>query len=126
MTPLTNYERHFLVLCADDYTGLEQALWDVEKAFPHDSPAIHREKTLKLIREMLEKGYIEAGDYPESGERWIPWSLSIDQIMKKINGEWDKLGKERADLIDVVSFIGTIEGNLVLEEGRPRNELSNP
>ncbi|MDI3467380.1 MAG: hypothetical protein OJF50_006201 [Nitrospira sp.] len=126
MAKLTALQRHFLTFCADDYTGLESALRKVEKAHADASPMEQRARTLELIREMLGRGYIQAGDLPGAGESWTPWPLSTDEIIARVATEWEKLGKERSDLIDIVWFVSTTEGDRILAEDQERNVLKEP
>lgn len=123
MTTLNLLERSFLIFCADDYTGVDFVLRDVELTYPLASPGEHRIRTLELIKKMLELGYVQAGHYPEPGGNWAAWDLTIEETIRKISLEWDKFGKERKNLIDIVWFVSTVEGDRALERAKPRNEL---
>ncbi|WP_447976869.1 hypothetical protein [Candidatus Nitrospira bockiana] len=124
MEALTPLQRSFLLLCTDDYTGLENALRDVQEAYPSADSTQARALTLKLIKELLQAGYIQAGDLPGVGEQWKPWALNVDEIVERIDREWEKLGKEREDLVDIVWFVSTVEGDRALAEDKDRNVLN--
>jgi hypothetical protein len=98
MDELTSMQRDFLLFCQDDYTGVDFALSCVEGAYPSIEKQEARALTLKLIRELLDAGYIQAGDLPGGGERWKPLSLSVGETLDRIEKEWDKLGNERDHL----------------------------
>lgn len=123
MDGLTPLQRDFLFFCADDYTGVDCALSCVEEAYPLIEEQGARALTLKLIRELLDVGYIQAGDLPGREERWKPWSLNAGEIISRIEQEWNKLGDERDHLVDIVWFLSTTEGERALAEGIERNVL---
>lgn len=123
MDELTPLQRDFLLFCADDYTGVDCALSCVEEASPLIEQQDARALTLTLIRELLDVGYIQAGDLPGRGEQWKPLSLNAGEILDRIEKEWDKLGNERDHLVDIVWFLSTTEGERALAEGIERNVL---
>ena len=123
MDELTPLQRDFLLFCQDDYTGVDFALGCVGGAYPAIAKQEARALTLKLIRELLDAGYIQAGDLPGVGERWNPWSLSMGEILDRIEKEWDKLGNERDHLVDIVWFLSTTAGEGALADGIERNVL---
>ena len=123
MDELTSMQRDFLLFCQDDYTGVDFALSCVEGAYPSIEKQEARALTLKLIRELLDAGYIQAGDLPGGGERWKPLSLSVGETLDRIEKEWDKLGNERNHLVDIVWFLSTTEGERALADGIERNVL---
>ena len=106
MTTWNEIKESLLKECEDD----EAALWFILEEL-RDRPGLNdeveiRRATLQMVRELLETGEVVAGMYapPDSGlPAWqiVGWPGSIDDILARIEEEWDKLGRE-PNLGDIV------------------------
>ncbi len=89
--------------CIVDHLGLWFILGRVKMLFPESTPADHRRLTLDVIRAILDEGNIKAGFPAPGGRAFIPWNLSKDEIMARINIAWDMLEREPT-IGDIVWF----------------------
>lgn len=124
MPNMTALHRLGLLSCADDYTGLWEFLRDVQRAYPGADDRAVKDRTLGVIRDLLEAGYIVAGDLKD-GIGVVPWPQPTDEVLQRIKSEWDALGRE-PNIWEIVWFTSTIEGERALAEGKERNELKDP
>lgn len=122
MAQLSPLERNILLSCNDDYTGLWEAIRDAEDAHAQATPEDVQRITLEAIAGLLEKGLILAGFPRRGGVGFDAWDLPNDQIIKRIEHDWNALGQEPT-IGDVVWFVSTIEGDRLLAEGKPRITL---
>ncbi len=58
-----------------------------------------RELSLRLIREVLERGWMRIGDLTKDGFR--AWALSMPEAMERIQREWDSLEQGMPSLGDI-------------------------
>lgn len=77
-------------MCVDDYTELWYVIRLVYPSFSSENPIPDWviNKTLELIHQMLESGYIEAGILRES---FSPLKISLDETISYIKSMWNKL-----------------------------------
>ena len=123
MTPL---HKNFLVACADDWSGPWLLAGDVREADPSADDKTVKIRTLKIIRDLLSARYIRAGDLVDfKNDKFIPWDLTVDQIIGRIRQEWDALRRDPKPW-EIVWFSSTLEGDRALAEGQERNVLKEP
>jgi len=99
LQPLEQLKEHLLAQCHDDEVGLWFIIKGVRRDLHVEDPDEVRRLTLKLVRDLLARGDVVAGYYPPVGSgipagRIVPWTGTIDEILARINKEWDELGRE--------------------------------
>jgi len=107
--------KEILKLCADDDTGL----WLIIKRVAEDAYSIVsvpdwvRQKTMEVIRDLLENELIVAGN--PNGPKFQPLFSSVPETMTYIEQEWAKLGKT-PNIGDVCWFRATPPGEQLASE----------
>lgn len=80
--------------CREDHIGL----WRIVNAVRFDlgsaDPAQTRTLALGLVRSLLQERGIQVGWPAPDGRHFIPWNLTPDQAMRRIESEWTTLGRE--------------------------------
>jgi hypothetical protein len=104
MLNIKKIEIDFLNECAEDYVGL----WSLIKLAKNYFHTILDLKLKRIILDLIYRNLIdeqiEAGEIPKDKEfQFLKWDMSPEDIIKRIEKEWDKLEKE-PDLGDVVWF----------------------
>jgi hypothetical protein len=79
--------------CRVDHVGL----WEVINAARYDlgasTPAETQATALQLVRSLLDRGmYI--GFPAADGKGFVPWDVSADGAVRRIEQEWSALGRE--------------------------------
>lgn len=90
-----------------DIVGLWALLWEVRQVMPSSSTEEVKTSTLEIIHEGLREGHIVAGQFMDRDEdtvAFLPWKLSVDEIVQRIDREWATLGREPT-LGEVVWFV---------------------
>jgi hypothetical protein len=120
MTPL---HKNFLVACADDWCGPWLLVSDIRATDPLADDKTVKVRTLGILRDLLAAKYIRAGDLVDfKSDKFIPWDLAVDQVVDRIQREWDAL-KRDPNPWEIVWFDSTVEGDRALAEGEERNVL---
>jgi hypothetical protein len=99
MKQLQAIKEHLLAECWDDEVGLWYIVDHVYDDLGVEDSAEVRRMTMQLVRELLETGKIIAGWYAPRDSGLPPWRIvgwpgSIDDILARIEVEWDKLGRD--------------------------------
>ena len=103
MIDLKRLQAQLLQECREDQPiGLWAVLWVVrytlngdtypERELDKADPQEVRRLSLELVRRLLESGSVQAGSY-EGGE-FVPWDLPATEALRRIEAEWDALGRE--------------------------------
>jgi hypothetical protein len=61
-----------------------------------------RHWTMLCVRQLLESGKAEIGSLSPDETVFLPWQVSVEEAIARINWEWNKLGHE-PDSIDLVA-----------------------
>ncbi len=77
----------------DDYVGLWQIPWWIERLSPSISAEGVKAETLRLVRDLLDSGSLRAGQVAKSGKDFEASNLSTDEIVDLIDTEWQRLGR---------------------------------
>ncbi len=89
--------------CRVDHVGL----WELISAAYHDlgltSPGAIRAATMRLARSLLVDRGVRAGFPSRDGRGFLPWNLQPDEALRRIDEEWDALGREPT-IGDIVWF----------------------
>jgi hypothetical protein len=87
---LQELHKEILAMCADDYTELWYVIRLVYPSLSSENPIPDwvNNKALEPIRQMLESGYIEAGNLYES---FSSLKLSPAETISYIKNAWEKL-----------------------------------
>src|SRR5712691_9150890 len=101
-----------LINTASDEVGL----WEIWRAVRRLRPTPaekQRAEVLAALTDLLDAGYIKAGQFGPSGWTW--WDKSTGEIIKHVERGWTTLGRD-PDLGDVAWFTCTPAGNGVVGE----------
>jgi hypothetical protein len=74
-----------------------------------------RELSLKLIREVVQRGLMEIGDLPDQGRRLRLWPMSPQECLDRVEREWNALGRNPS-LGEICWLQNTDKGNALGEE----------
>lgn len=74
---------------AEERIGLWFIAWPFEEEYRLEPPAVRRE-TLRVVRELLSEGWLEAGEMDATG-RIVPRGLSVEETLARIAERWDAL-----------------------------------
>ena len=114
MKNIDTIKRDFLIENSDDYAGLWSLIHRIKFGLGYTDPATVRGITISLLTELLRQGLIKAGIPRISGE-FEEWQLSPDEIVRRIEKEWDSLGRE-PNIGDIVWFTTTKAGDVKAQE----------
>lgn len=113
MVDLGRLQAELLQECKEDHVGLWTFLWVVrhalnDGAYPskeHDKadPAEVRRLSLELVRRLLESGLVQAGFPAADGRGFVPWQMTPEAVLKRIEAEWNAPGHE-PNIGDIVWF----------------------
>src|SRR5689334_16333546 len=89
--------------CHDDHVGL----WRIVNAVRYDlgstDPSEIRALTLRFVRRLLHERGMQVGHPAPDGRRFVPWALSPEQAVSRIEREWAALGRD-PDIGEVAWF----------------------
>src|SRR5947208_4142129 len=103
MMTLDKVRDDVLTECADDHVGLWSLVWQVRHELGTSDPDVLRRQVLDLIRQLLASGKVRAGFPAPDGRGFREWSLPPDQLIARIQAEWNALGRT-PDIGDIVYF----------------------
>jgi hypothetical protein len=113
---LDETQRKILIYCSDDDMGLwviVRYVTDPEFKYEKIIPEIGRKQVIRIIQEFMEEGLIEAGN--PNGAEFTPIAGTVDDVIKFIEHEWEKLGK-RPSGGDICWFRATPKGERLAHE----------
>jgi hypothetical protein len=103
--------RGILLDCAEDYVGLWVVIREVRRFLPSEATdAEVRDRTLRVLRQLLEANLIQAGLPRPDGTKFDSWNLSADDTIERIAQEWETLIDE-PNIGDIVWFWTTEDGD---------------
>jgi hypothetical protein len=80
--------------CREDHVGL----WRIVNAVRFDlgsaDPVQTRATALGLVRSLLHERGMQVGHPAPDGRHFLPWNLSPDQAVSRIDREWSALGRD--------------------------------
>jgi hypothetical protein len=80
--------------CREDHIGL----WRIANAARFDlgaaNPAETRSVSLHLIRRLLSQPGMRVGHPAPDGRGFIPWNVSAEEALCRIEDEWSALGRD--------------------------------
>jgi hypothetical protein len=112
-----------LTWCIEDWVDLHAISWFIEEFYQYEDSSLYKTTTLKIIKNLLEKKLIIAGDLLED-DTFIPWNMSVDEITDKIQQEWNNLGRKLIPH-EIVWFDITGKGEKEFEYLNSLPELEN-
>jgi len=80
--------------CHVDHVGLWEIVDAVRSDLGSTNAAETRALTLRLVRRLLSERGMLVGHPAPDGRHFVPWDLSPDQAMSRIEKEWSALGRE--------------------------------
>jgi hypothetical protein len=100
--------------CQEGELGLWAIIWEVRFALNNQqnpewerdqsTPVQVRHLTMQMVRRLLVSGQVQAGYYGPDGSGVTRWNLPPDEIVKKIETEWDSLDRD-PNIGEVVLFL---------------------
>lgn len=75
------YENFLLYAISDDWAQLGEFVEQAQKFAPRE---YSRQYVLELIREFVERGYIEIGNLSPGTPPWAPWGVSVEETVQRI------------------------------------------
>uniref|UniRef100_UPI003AA993E5 hypothetical protein n=1 Tax=Thalassoglobus sp. TaxID=2795869 RepID=UPI003AA993E5 len=88
-----------------DEVGLWYVLYQVRSDFGVGEPELIKDMTLKYVREMLDPGEVCVGNYSTITNCFEEWNLSPDQVVSRIDRDWELLGRD-PDIGEIVIIVG--------------------
>ncbi len=90
-------------------TGRDESYDEDDPTIPHPNsitdPVLIKAKTLSLVRDLLNTKRIMAGELADDGRNIEPWSISVEQVVTRMDREWTALGKE-PDMRNDIAWLG--------------------
>src|SRR5579872_2730737 len=80
--------------CHDDHVGLWRIVLAVRLDLGATNPTETRAMPPQLVRSLLQERGMQVGHPAPDGRRFVPWNLSPDQAVNRIENEWSALGRE--------------------------------
>jgi hypothetical protein len=109
---MTEIHKQILEECTEDYVGLWSIIWAVNGggySIHEVLPEWVREKTMRIVQDLLESGFVEVGNFEAGGFKFQPMLSSTQEMIDFIQREWDELGKPPT-IGDVCWFQATAAG----------------
>ncbi|HNM61199.1 MAG TPA: hypothetical protein PKL51_08630 [Nitrospira sp.] len=117
MRKLTPLHGDFLAYCVDDWTGLWLLVKRIKPLHSSTDADKIQAHALEIIRDLIEAGYIMAGDVDFGLGKFRQWNLSVDKIIGRIEQEWIELGRDPT-ICEIVWFVSTTEGDYAFASGQ--------
>lgn len=80
--------------CHEDHVGLWRIVNAVRDDLGSTNPAERKALALRLVRTLLEDRGMQVGFPTRDGRHFLPWNVSADQAVSRIEKEWAALGRE--------------------------------
>jgi hypothetical protein len=80
--------------CQEDHVGLWRIINAVRFDLGSADPAQTRALALRLVRSLLHERGIQVGWPAPDGRHFLPWDLTPDQAIHRIENEWAALGRD--------------------------------
>jgi hypothetical protein len=94
--------------CHEDHVGLWRVVNAVRFDLGSSNPSEIQALALRLVRRLLHERGMQVGQPAPDGRRFVPWELSPDQAVHRIEQEWAALGRE-PNIGDVAWFTSAEE-----------------
>ena len=120
MNEISEIQREILVEGVDDYFGLWEVVWILRRKHPNWTNRQIRERSLEVLRPLLESAYIVAGQLGESGS-YSKWQLGPVESLARIDHEWRKLGRD-PNMAQICWFSNTEKGDEAARASGESNE----
>jgi hypothetical protein len=88
----------------DDYVGLWEIVRAVREDFGVQDDGEVKRTSLGLIQQLLCHYGMSAGVPTPDGRGFVPWPLSTDETLRRIETEWVALGRD-PDIWEIVWFV---------------------
>jgi len=105
---LDSVSESLLKEACEDHIGLWKFIWQVREVKKEKDPDQRREKSMSLVKALLEEGFLYAGD-GKGNWKPIPWNSSVEDTISRIELEWDALDHE-PNIGDIAHFSATHKG----------------
>jgi hypothetical protein len=96
--------RELISEAKEDEVGLWLIVAKVRDEFGVNDHELVKRTTLNFVQQLLDSGEIVAGFYKSDGSGVIPWNLDSFGVIKRIESEWKRLGRD-PDIGEIVVLI---------------------
>lgn len=94
MTDIEKLTQEFFDQGKDDCFGIWEIVDTVKENLLVDQESEVKRLTMTIVRHLLENG-LQAGESPYAAGDFFPWGVQdIDQVMCRIEKEWNELGHD--------------------------------
>lgn len=80
--------------CHDDHVGLWRVVNAVRFDLGSTTAPETRQLTLSLVRRLLQERGMQVGHPAPDGRQFVPWGVSPEQAVSRIEHEWSTLGRD--------------------------------
>lgn len=105
---ITGVEQEILLEGLEDYIGLWEVIAAVREELPEKEKPLIRRSVMEIISNLLKRGLMRAG-VPTRDGGFTASDEGIDELLARIECEWDELGRE-PDVWDIIWFDITEKG----------------
>jgi hypothetical protein len=102
-----------LIWCVEDWTSLYFIPSFVEEFYHYEDQELIKSTSFEIIKNLLDEGLVKAGGLLDDNT-FMPWDMTVDEIIKKIKNEWENLGRDLY-MYEVVWFEITEKGRKEFE-----------
>lgn len=120
MIDFDRFKRELLAECKEDHVGLWEVVWSTRFLLNREEPPggdkDHaaqedvRRMTLRVLKELLEEGLVQAGFPAPDGRGFQPWPMPPSEVVARVQSEWDALGRE-PNIGEIAWFTTTVAGD---------------
>jgi hypothetical protein len=121
MSELLEPHRLILQLCMEEQVGLWFVIPHIDDFYRGDDRASIKSRTSMVLEALMKDGLIRAGAPTKDGRGFVPWELSTDGAITRIEKEWSALGREPS-IGDIVWFAATPAGERLIDRLIPRKK----
>ncbi len=107
--------KHLIREAAEDEVGLWYVVRCVRDDLHVTESSEARRISMSLVRDLLGSGEVQAASHNYPHSLYKPWSLTDNEVIARINEEWDKLGRD-PNIAEVVVFVGKEKNGDVLAQ----------
>lgn len=94
MHNIESLKKQVLEECDEDHVGLWSVVRTVQEFLGTQESKYVKCLTFVLLNDLLASGEIQAGFPAPNGRGFTPWNMPVDSVIRQIDVEWQKLGRD--------------------------------